>query len=107
MGYDGAHAVALTQACVSKARSKDFERFSIHRALSLPDGTVAGTLPDVPFDAVLSGRWRCQPLVDVLPVSSMRAGSYVLDVSIEPGKRTDAEPARVEFSVAEDAESGP
>ena len=97
---DRRNAAALTQACAASRKGLGGDRLSIRRSLLLRDGTVAGTVPDVPFELAPSERWQCQPLLDVLPLGSVQSGQYVFEASIGPGDGVDADRVRVEFTVA-------
>jgi VWFA-related protein len=103
----GPTIVALTQACVSRDRHVEHWQFTIQRSLVLEDGTVAGTFPDVPLEVPSSKSWQCQPLVDLLPSSSVRPGTYRFTASMHSVKSQESEPVEVVFSVAEPADVDP
>jgi hypothetical protein len=96
--------LALTQVCQVGAHggSKKGAKPSaaIARSLSLMDGTPAGGLPDIELMLEGGGKVRCQNLVDLLPVSSVKNGEYQFEVSLETGDGQEGSRRKALFSIS-------
>jgi hypothetical protein len=72
---------ALTHACVLKPRRKDGPWVAA-RTLLAEDGSIAGTLPDVPITRDEKAAPPCLRIFDELPVGSMRLGRYTFRATL-------------------------
>lgn len=97
--------VALTQVCaVGSSKRNDAEAPTgtaamIGRVLREAGGRTLGTLPEVPLSLEGDGTIRCQNLLDVLPVSTLRRGEYVFEAVLRHAPDESGTRQRVRFAV--------
>ena len=102
--------LAMTQACAPRqARGLDGARFV--RELLAVDGSVAGTLPDVPFDGAAeeSGAFRCVGALDEVPLPVLAPGDYRFRATLfdSLGRREASAETRFERLPKRDGETDP
>lgn len=92
--------LALSEACVVKGRG-DFHWQRIERWLTTGGGQPAGSLGPLEFRPGGDRKElvRCQTILDVLPVSSMRPGPYHFTVALAPDPGVQDSPAQIGFVV--------
>jgi VWFA-related protein len=72
---------ALTHACVLKAHRKDGPWVAA-RTLLAEDGSIAGTLPEIPIAWDGKGASSCRRIFDELPVATLRLGRYTFRATL-------------------------
>jgi VWFA-related protein len=72
---------ALTHACVPKPRRKDGP-WVVARTLFAEDGSIVGTLPDLPITWEAKGAAPCRRMFDELPVGTLRLGRYTFRATL-------------------------
>jgi hypothetical protein len=90
--------LAMTQACAPK-RTRGLRGAQLVRELLTSDGSVSGTLPDVPFDeaAEASGSFRCVGALDEVPLPSLEPGGYRFRATLFDDAGTEEAGAETRF----------
>lgn len=94
----GEPLVALTLACLVSSR-EDPNAPRLERLLLRADGTAAGMLAPKEVDFRSTDRVRCERLLDVLPVASLRPGPYRFEARLDPEPEEAPGESSVPFAV--------
>lgn len=91
-------AVALSQVCTLD--TKKTPDVQIRRSLTTDEGISSGMLDPIPFHPEGDGRVQCQTFLDILPVNSMKPGSYRFQTAlVTPSTNTTATSSEIRFLV--------